>query len=275
MVRQSDEYFLQYFQLLNLFLQRDATVSLLRGRDKNLILLFYKGFVALNRAITTNNFDEYLSNSKILKSYLFDFLNESVSTLNINLECEYLKKRDNQLLRINQMLTINVKNFIKANEYYFNFRNKLSDLELKNIYTKNVSEYYFRFFPKENHESFIVSVNSNIETINVLNNPMLKQALMEFFNAISHLLKVICRKEMESNLNSFNIHLYRGTLDYYKAIIKDISFLHNLTFNETEKLKNLREYEYTRIGNATDRREITKRYEEFAFSLLKSYKYFD
>mgnify|MGYP000570693552 CR=1 FL=1 len=51
------------------------------------------------------------------------------------------------------------------------------------------------------------------------------QAMIEFFNSFSHLV-VCCKKdalrdERQDNLNKAKAHLYRGTLDNYKSIIKN------------------------------------------------------
>ena len=76
----------------------------------------------------------------------------------------------------------------------------------------------------------------------------LKQSLMEFNNALSHLFNALIHKQSESNLLRAKIHIQRATLDFYKAIIKDLSFLKKID-NEVDFIKQIRLKEYSKIGS--------------------------
>lgn len=257
--------YVKFFNYFKLFLSFDASASLIKGRDRLIILQFYKVFTALNDLSTTDSFEEkksrFNSEFEILRKRLHSYL-ENNGNEKINLTCGNLDSKNLQI-RVDAITTINLKAFIKANSYYRNFRKNINNEDLKRIYLNNVCEYYNKFFPISGNNDFITLIKNEIESLEVNKNTILKQALMEFFNALSHLLKVVCNNEAASNLNSFNVHLYRGALDYYKAIIKDISFLYELSSEEQIKLKDIREFEYLRIGNTSNRNLTLEKFEDF------------
>jgi len=84
---------------------------------------------------------------------------------------------------------------------------------------------------------------------------LLKQALMEFNNALSHLYNALIGRKIEDNIPKAQTHLQRASLDFNKAIIKDLSYLGKLD-DEITVIKNLRLKEYKKIGDNTINRNI-------------------
>jgi len=107
-------------------------------------------------------------------------------------------------------------------------------------------------------------------------NAPIETLLVEFNNYLSHILKAVNGKEIESNISRANAHLHRGTLDAYKNIIK--SKFKNISLNTNDKnekmllkeLFELRLKEIEGIGFTEDEKiDITNEYKAFAWELKK------
>jgi hypothetical protein len=110
---------------------------------------------------------------------------------------------------------------------------------------------------------------ANVYYIKKNPNQFLKQSLIEFNNALSHLSAGYYASETswEKNIKKAGTHFHRGTLDYYKTIILDKD---NLTISQKNEIVNIRKYEIKSIGvdiDNTDKRKIVTIYKEFANSL--------
>ncbi len=93
-------------------------------------------------------------------------------------------------------------------------------------------------------ENFYISVAD----FNIINkNKLFKQGLIEFNNALAHLFKGFCTSEtnLELNISKACTHLHRGSLDYYKTLIKNKE---SLTPKQKETLIKIRVYEIDSIG---------------------------
>ena len=86
--------------------------------------------------------------------------------------------------------------------------------------------------------------SEQINNINIFFTMLLKQSLMEFNNAISHICNALMANEVNENINRAISHLYRGSLDFYKAIIKDLSFLSKIDNRYLKEIMKIRELEY-------------------------------
>ncbi|WP_104722219.1 hypothetical protein [Helicobacter mesocricetorum] len=106
------------------------------------------------------------------------------------------------------------------------------------------------------------------------NNKILKQSLIEFHNAISHLSAVYWGYgDAEKNKDRAINHFKRGALDSYKSIIKDFfiiksckSYLQNQEYeNIINDLKETRKEEYENISK--DNR-ISQKYHELTTKII-------
>jgi len=102
-------------------------------------------------------------------------------------------------------------------------------------------------------------------------NHIFKQGLIEFNNALSHLFAGFFASEtnFEKNVKKACTHLHRGSLDYYKTIIKDKE---SLTHQQKQELIKIRDLEIQSIGlevNNTNKDEILIAYRDLARDLHK------
>jgi regulator of sigma D len=90
--------------------------------------------------------------------------------------------------------------------------------------------------------------NEAISDFNKLHEQELfKQGLIEFNNALAHLFVGFCTSEtnFEKNISKACTHLHRGSLDYYKTLIKNKE---SLTYKQKKELINIRNLEMKSIG---------------------------
>ncbi|MEA1956295.1 MAG: hypothetical protein U9N02_07370 [Campylobacterota bacterium] len=100
-------------------------------------------------------------------------------------------------------------------------------------------------------------------------NKLFKQGLIEFNNALSHLFAGFCSSEtsFKKNISKACTHLHRGSLDYYKTLIKNKE---SLTHLQKEKLIDIRKLEMDSVGleiTNNDKDEILIEYRDFARKL--------
>jgi regulator of sigma D len=98
---------------------------------------------------------------------------------------------------------------------------------------------------------------------------LFKQGLIEFNNALSHLFRGICNSQtsFEQNVSKACTHLHRGSLDYYKTLVKDKE---SLTYEQKLELITIRNLEIKSIGlkvSSNDKDEILIKYRTLARSL--------
>ena len=100
---------------------------------------------------------------------------------------------------------------------------------------------------------------------------MLEDMLIEFNNAMSHVLMASLNQNKESNAARAKTHLYRGTLDGYKQVIVEHGSKISKTHNLRQEYKDIRLKETGFIGTGTDSKvEIAKLYEKFIEKILKT-----
>ncbi len=100
------------------------------------------------------------------------------------------------------------------------------------------------------------------------NEPYFKQSMIEFNNALSHLYNFYCNSvEFEANASRANTHLHRGTLDFYKTLIRDKK--HGLTVSQKNTLIAIRLEESGTRGNdiecalVTVKQDLPSKYRDF------------
>jgi len=96
-----------------------------------------------------------------------------------------------------------------------------------------------------------VSLNDFNEAVSDFNqvhkDELFKQGLIEFNNALAHLFRGFAESEtnFEMNIKKACTHLYRGSLDYYKTLIKNKE---SLTHQQKIELIVIRDLEISSIG---------------------------
>lgn len=261
---------LDYFYILySAFLELDCLDSLISGRNRELIKSFYNFYLKISnnesdaeaKRILKISFDEYAAKTRTTRVALRQPTN-----------------KDSRYLHIvtNPNITESFKQLSKAVEVYSKWRDCLSNEQIKTIYIANLKDrqkYYFSV----SLDNFNDCVTKYLDSNKIQNNKILKQTLIEFHNAISHLTEVYLgrqqQKEQDSNKQRAINHFKRGALDSYKAIIKDYFCIENKVNDEIlNDIKDIRQYEYDSIGDDEKRKDIFKKYNQVANKIILSLK---
>lgn len=101
--------------------------------------------------------------------------------------------------------------------------------------------------------------------------PTLTQALLEFNNALSHIAAAMCHKDKQdtkSNIKKAKAHLYRGSLDCYKMLIRFL-FTSETKNKELETYKKIRLKEFDGLGGEIQNKlELINEYKELVTKLV-------
>ena len=272
--QQQEEYLRKFFELYDNFLQIDAVVSVVKGREYALIKRFYEIFFKMSMEKIPNDIDSKVDELRKVLEY-FRSTNEEYVIDNLD-----NRRRDGQqpnirstraVLQRGSELSKAFKNFVKATNHYVDWREKIPEAGIKTILEKNL---------KERNKFYNCEIEYKIIKNPTNQNKMLKQSLVEFFNAISHLNTIYWnRADAEKNNERAINHFNRGTLDIYKAIIKDFFYLIGSCVKPDEfpdiikELKNIRKNEYDTTGNDSKRNNtLIKGYKEFVEKIQKLWK---
>ena len=129
----------------------------------------------------------------------------------------------------------------------------LKNLNISTSYSQREINSLVEYFKK-----FIEAYSLLIEIIN--EKKKINDILVEFNNALSHILAVLANKQKSSNLQKAKSHLHRGVLDCYKEIIQlNANKIKNNKILYSEYL-DIRKYEYSHIGNSKNTTEIINKY---------------
>lgn len=129
----------------------------------------------------------------------------------------------------------------------------LKNLNISTSYSQREINSLVEYFKK-----FIEAYSLLIEIIN--EKKKINDILVEFNNALSHILAVLANKQKSSNLQKAKSHLHRGVLDCYKEIIQlNAKKIKNNKILYSEYL-DIRKYEYSHIGNSKNTTEIINKY---------------
>ena len=235
-----------FFKLYAAFLSIDSLASFVCGRQYSLIHDFFDCYLGLSfgRCDCDNRLNE-VKKKKILnnlKIYVGEHWQTRLFPDNIQ-HSAYLPSIKN-----NQNLSLAFKELIDAVEQYEKWRSLLNEEQIRTIYKKNLEDRQ-KYYTNES-EAFDELNDKLIQSVKFDNNKILKQTLIEFHNAISHLVAVYYGRAQDGkNINRAINHFRRGALDSYKAIIKDFYHIRdNETYNPLNDLKDIREREYKNIG---------------------------
>lgn len=266
-----DKNLAYFYNLYSAFLELDCVDSLTYGRNRELIKSFYNVYLKISnnenlekaKEILKNDFDRYASIKRIFEVTLKQPTN-----------------KDSKYLHIitNPNITQAFRELSKAIETYSKWRECLSNEHIKIIYIANLKDrqkYYFN----GNLDDLNDCIAKYLDSKNARNNKILKQTLIEFHNAISHLTEVYAGRqfdaEQDSNKTRAINHFKRGALDSYKAIIKDYFCLKDtIKINDSiiNDIKDTRQYEYNTIGDDKNRKDIFKKYNQIANTIILSFQ---
>lgn len=262
---------LSFFKLYATFLEVDSIISFTLGRNRSLIKTFYNFYYvkAMSKKYLDDNMQDKLNQAKILlKKEFKDYMSqrgkyriEIWADSKISSTCPHIVENPN----ISEAFLY----LVDAVEQYKKWRNKLNKEQILIIYTKNLEDRQKYYTNNDEFNNFNEKLLQKIEVDKLKSNEVLKQTLIEFHNAISHLVAVYYGRNQENNKNRAINHFKRGALDSYKAIIKDFYHLYNakkVVYEPlTENLKNIRKKEYLGIGSDN---VIFKEYKNFTDSLI-------
>lgn len=251
----------KFFLLYSRFLTLDVFSSLSKnGRSHQLIGLFLNAFIDV-------------INDKLKTIQNIESLAKAIITYNKACEedlfhdCKHKTCQQHPLFsaKISQKLTNSFIKFADAAELYHLHRKLLHQEEIIKIYIKSNLNYQRSYFfkPFDEFEKFIQEASSKNEIIHIA---FLKQSLIEFNNALSHLNNAYWGRYPDQNISRAANHLERGALDFYKAIIRDRSFLELLDKDIITQINEIRCLEYSQVG-AEVRENIFTSYK----TVLKNY----
>ena len=253
---------LNFFQLYAVFLELDSVDSFMYGRNRFLIQCFCNVYCleAMRKEALRNK------DSQILKK-IQNKLKEGKESLKNEFR-KYISQRGRHRIKIwadsgnsstypyiieNPNISKALLCLVEAIEQYGQWRSALNDEQLLVIYRKNLEDRQKYYGGDECFKDFNEELLQKIDISKLTNNKMLKQALIEFHNAISHLVAAYYGKKQERNKERAINHFKRGALDSYKAIIKDFYHLYNakkVTYKlSLELIENIRKEEYLSIGS--------------------------
>ena len=152
--------------------------------------------------------------------------------------------------------------YIDSQKIYTTIKN--DDFYLHAIFNESFIKYmdayyisYRDFFQQIKKISLNDDVQNKFE-INENNNTILVQAILEVNNALAHILAAIYKNDKDSlrNIDKAVNHLYRGSIDHYKMLIRLIYIEKNTTIDSkiTEKFKELRFKEFEMIGESINKK---------------------
>jgi len=259
----------KFFTLYNTFLTVDSIASLSeKGRYRGIINQFLKYFKYLiqkdiknidkNIAITKTMLKNYISSNK-------DFYLEKYTSAKLTIN-------PNITIQVNKNINDSFQEFLNAAEIYDLHRKSLELIDITNIYKRNALDYHLTAFTREQvkEEEVLELLDTCIASKSIKKITMLKQSLMEFNNAISHINTALKRKEPIKNFERAAQHLNRGTLDFYKSVIKELFILEKLSPTDLVELKEIRFNEFETIGSNKydDRKKLYSDYKKLCKKII-------
>lgn len=238
--------FNRFFFAYSRYLQYDLIHSLEQetkiGRNVDLLLEFRDAFkvVIVEKDIDESKFDELIDRiHQDIDNYIGDRKNEC-----LNLEVDKLKKSS--------------------------FDYSLFDRDFKNVLSDFcVSCGDFKIIDRIDHQG------SQEFKKDKAGRSVLTQALLEFNNALSHLLVCVYNGNDDlRNIEKAKNHLYRGTLDNYKMVFRfAINNIKKRNKTLFETFKQIRIYEFLNLGkNIHEKNIILKTISAEPINIIGAYK---
>ena len=256
-----------FFERYRVFLSHESVTSLLKGREYKIIHFFYILFIEILQQSPNQE------KIKKIKDYLLRFLEDFQNNNSLNIIKIPKLSMGIYSTKINKQLSEDFLLMVEASKQYLKWRKKLSKEAKLAIYIKNLQDrqkYYFK-------ES-LNDLNNTLMQQDITKSYMLRQTLIEFYNALSHLYVAYCGNgARDENIKRASAHFQRGALDSYKSIIKDFCVLANgedVPAAIIGQLKKLRYSECATIGNDVLRKngDTLPLYQEITKKIIDSIK---
>lgn len=256
-----------FFERYGVFLSHESVTSLLKGREYKIIQFFYILF------IETLQQSPNQEKIKKIKDYLLGFLEDFQNNNSLNIIKIPKLSIGIYSTKINKQLSEDFLLMVEASKQYMEWRKKLSKQAKLEIYIKNLRDrqkFYFK--------NSLNDLNAFLEKQDLTKSYMLRQTLIEFYNALSHLYVAYCGNgARDENIKRASSHFQRGALDSYKSIIKDFCVLANgedVPAAIIGQLKKLRSSECATIGNDVLRKngDTLPLYQEITKKIIDSIK---
>ncbi|ECK7568718.1 hypothetical protein AJY72_00180 [Campylobacter jejuni] len=264
-----------FYKLYGLFLEIDSIASICEGRNRKLIISFFGYFslIAQKQDKKDSEILKEITEAKIkLKQEFKDYCKINSK---FRLPIWNLKQHSTYgAILKNPNISEFFLEFLNAVKKYSEWRSKLGSEQLLLIYKKNLidrQQYY------TNDKKVFEEINKILESVpsdKLDNNKIIKQSLIEFHNAISHLVSIFYGNTEESNIKRAINHFKRGALDSYKSIIKDYYLLKNsgnilYELDLEKKLINIRENEFRNMGTDNNG-DLLKKYENMVNDIINN-----
>ena len=221
--------YIVFFSLYRVFLEIDALQSLIKGRNRELLELFYINFT--NMVFEKKDDKKLKDLVSLMKSYS---KLEKIEIFNNFTFDDHLENRLNS--DIKNALTL----FYQAISLYTEHKKNLTNEELEIVTKRQIDDFLNR----------IISNEIDL-TITPKRYGILYQALIEFNNALSHIFNALIKRQPTNNFKRAISHFHRGALDILKTIIKDLILLQKIN---VEDIFEYRKIEYFYIGNEETKR---------------------
>lgn len=259
----------KFFTLYNTFLTVDSIASISeRGRYRGIINQFLKYF----KYLVQKNIEAIDENHAVTKDLLKSYISSNQMFFSKRYSSAQLTINPNITLQINNNISNSFQEFLDAAEIYDLHRKSLGLKDITNIYKRNALDYHLTAFSsmQVNQEEVLELLDACIASKNIKKITMLKQALMEFNNAISHINSALKGQEKVKNFERAAQHLNRGTLDFYKSVIKELFILKKIKPEDLEELKEIRFHEFETMGSYKydDRENLYSDYKKLCKKLI-------
>lgn len=253
----------KFFTIYESFLLVDSIVSLSTdGRNRTIISNFMYAYLQINKEKSTQQKDLLRKLVEDVAIYAKSFEHISV-TLNFNEQ-----KHIPFIAKTSSKLGESINKFLSAASQYKKHREKLASSDIQDLYIRSNTSYQIAYF-KTPIDGFSDCLKDKVTHLSpdVVGVAILKQSLMEFNNALSHLHSAYRNRHPDKNIQRAVKHIDRATLDFYKAIVRDLWTLKKVD-QHIDAIKKVRELEYMAIGDDDNKHKIVSKYADLISTLL-------
>lgn len=181
-----------------------------------------------------------------------------LSVLTIIIDEEIALSKKNEVL---SELEKSVNAYTKSKSYAYVDCTKIRNIDV-DATINEILPYFVKFI--DSYEALYEVIRPNENSVAI----MLEDMLIEFNNALSHILMACLNVNKSANIVRANTHLYRGTLDGYKEIIIERAEIIKRDSGLRKTYKDIRKREIDVIGDATgNKNDIAESYKDFIKSI--------
>ena len=253
-----------FFRIYESFLFVDSIVSLSAdGRNRNIISSFMYAYLQINK--DKNILQKELLQKLAEETGIYAKHYEPISVV-LNF---HKQKHIPFIAKTSSKLRESISKFLSAAKQYKKHRENLKSSDIQDLYIRSNTSYQIAYF-KAPIDGFSDCLKDKITHLppDVVGVAILKQSLMEFNNALSHLHSAYMNRHPDKNIQRAVKHIDRATLDFYKAIVRDLWTLKKAE-QHIDEIKKVRVLEYLAIGDDDNKHKIVSSYAGLISTLLK------